>query len=83
MVEPGEGAGFGQVRLDVLGPGDPLGVGDLDRHGAVEVVVVGEVDPPEPARAEEPPDPVAPDRLGERPRPSPPSPGFSGSSRVS
>ena len=27
VVEPGDGAGLGQIRLDVLGAGDPLGVG--------------------------------------------------------
>ena len=45
VVEPGEDPGLGQVGLDVLGAGDPLGVGHLDRHRAVEVVVVGQVDP--------------------------------------
>ena len=55
-------AGLGQVRLDVLRAGDPLGVGDLDRDRAVELVVVGEVDPPESPLAQPPDHPVAADR---------------------
>ena len=65
MVEPGEDAGLGQVGLDVLGAGDSLRVGHLDRHRAVEVVVLGEVDPPEAALAEQPDHPVAADRPGD------------------
>jgi len=47
MVEPGERPGLGQVRLNVLGSGDPLGVGNLDGDGAFQLIVAGEVDPPE------------------------------------
>ena len=50
VVELGEDLGLGQVGLDVLGAGDPLGVGHLDRHRPVEVVVLGQVDRPNPPR---------------------------------
>ena len=43
------------------GAGDPLGVGHLDRHRAVELVVVGQVDPAEAALAQQPDHPVAAD----------------------
>ena len=45
----GEDAGFVQVRLDILGASDSFGVGHLDGHGAVEVIVVSQIDPSEPA----------------------------------
>jgi hypothetical protein len=52
VVEPGEGAGLRQIGCDILGAGDALRVGDLDRHGAIELVVASQVDP-----AESPPRP--------------------------
>ena len=64
MVELRERPGLGQVLLDVLRPGDPLGVGDLDGDRSVELVVAGEVDPPETALAEPPDHAVAADRRG-------------------
>jgi len=57
----GEGAGLGQIGLDVFGTGDALGMRDLDRHGTVEVVVVGEIDSPEAPLTEPPEHPVATD----------------------
>ena len=38
-----------KVCLDILGVRDSLGVGHLDRNGAVEVIVVSKIDPSEPA----------------------------------
>ena len=64
MVEPGEGAGLGQVLLNVLGTGDPLRVEDLDRHGAVKLVIAGQIDTPESPLAELPDYPVAADCAG-------------------
>ena len=52
MVQPGEDAGFVQIRLHILGARDAFGVRHLDRHRAVEVIVVGEIDPSEPALTE-------------------------------
>ena len=87
VVEPGDGACFGQVRLDVGRAGDALGVGDLDRHRTVEVVVVRQVDPPESPLAQRPDHPVSadgtrvarrgrvrPDRGRARRQPGPPGP---------
>ena len=76
MVELGQDPGLGEVSLGVLGAGDPLGVGHLDRHRAVEVIVLGEVDAAEPALAEPPDHPVAADSPGEA------SPGRSRETRV-
>jgi hypothetical protein len=39
MVEAGEDAGFVQVRLNILGLGNPLWARDFDRDGAVEIVI--------------------------------------------
>jgi hypothetical protein len=64
MVQPGEDAGLDQKDLDILGPGDPLPLRDLDGHTAVEFVVVRQEDPAEAPLAEEPHDPIAADPLG-------------------
>ena len=64
VVQAGQDAGFGQVRLDILRPGDPLRVGDLDGHRAVEVVIMGQIDAPEAALTQEPDHPVTIDLLG-------------------
>ena len=58
------GPGLGQVGLDVPGAGDPLGVGHLDRDRPVELVVMGQVDRPEPASAQPPDHPIAADGRG-------------------
>ena len=64
MVQAGEDAGFVQVRLDILGVGDSFGVRHLDRDGAVEVVVVGQIDPPNPPWPKPSEDRVTPDLRG-------------------
>ena len=46
------------------GCGDAFRVRHLDRHGAVEVVVVGKIDPSEPALTQTADDPVTPDLRG-------------------
>ncbi len=64
VVEPGEGAGLGQVGLDILATEDPIRVGHLDRHGAVEIVVLSQIDPAETAMAQESDHPVATELRG-------------------
>ena len=64
MVQPGEDAGFVQVRLHVLGGRDAFRVRHLDRHRTVQVVVVGQIDPSEPTLTQTADDPVAPDPGG-------------------
>ena len=64
MVEAGEDAGFAQVRLNILGMSDAFGVRHLDGHRTVEVFVVGQIDPSEPALTQTADDPVAPDPGG-------------------
>ena len=61
VVEVGDGAGLGQVGFGVVGPGDQMGVRHLDRHGALQLVVVGQVDEAEAALAQQPLDAVAAD----------------------
>ena len=61
MVEVGDDAGFGQVCLDILGPRDSFGAGNLDRNGAVELLVIGQEDLTEAALAQAPEDVVPPD----------------------
>ena len=48
-------------RFDILGARDSFRVGHLDGDRAVEVIVVSEIDPSEPALAEPADDPVAAD----------------------
>ena len=60
MVQLREDSGFNQKRLDILGSGDSLGVWHLDGDRAVEVVVVSQIDPSEPALTEPTDDPIAP-----------------------
>ena len=64
VVEAGDGAGFLQVRFGLVGPGHQARVRHLDRHRAVQLVVVRQVDQPEPAPAQHPLDAVAADLLG-------------------
>jgi hypothetical protein len=52
VVEVGDGAGLGQVDFGLARPGHQPAVGHLDRHRAVDLFVVGEVDQPEAALAE-------------------------------
>jgi len=49
MVECGDDARLAQIRLHIIRLDDALGVGNLDRHRAGELVVVSEIDPPEAA----------------------------------
>jgi hypothetical protein len=51
MVELGEDSGFNKERLGILRAGDAIRVWHLDRYGAVEIVVVSQIDPSEPALA--------------------------------
>ncbi len=64
VVQPGEDAGFVQVGFHILGLTDPLGVRHLDGDRSVEVIIVRQVDSPEPALTETADDPVAPDPRG-------------------
>ena len=65
MVEVGDGAGFGQVGFGIFGPGDQLAVRHLDGHGAMQLLVVGQVDQAEAALAQQPLHPVAADPCGQ------------------
>ena len=64
VVQAGQDAGFGEVRLELLGLGDAFRVRHLDGDRAVEFIVMGQIDPPEPALTEPTDDPVAPDLRG-------------------
>ncbi len=59
VVQTGQNAGLGQVRLDVFRPRNPLPVRHLDGDRAMQLVIVGQVDLPEPASAQELLRPVA------------------------
>jgi hypothetical protein len=61
MVETGEDAGFVQVRLNIIGLGDPFWSGDFDRNGSIEIVIEGEEYLSEPAPPKASSDRVAPD----------------------
>ena len=61
MVQPGEGAGLGQVRSDAHLTDDPLRVGHLDRHGAVELVILSQIDLAEATLAQQSDQPVPTD----------------------
>ena len=43
MIEIGDGAGLGEIRLGVLRVGDAFGMRHLDRHLAREIFVVGQI----------------------------------------
>ena len=60
MVQPGEDACFDKERLDVLGLSDSFRAWHLDGYGAVEVVIVSEIDSSEPALTEPTDDPITP-----------------------
>ena len=82
MIEAGDGAGFGQVRLGVLGPGDEVGVRHLDGHETPQLVVLGQVDQAEAALAKKPLDTVATDVLGVEAASSSTGAGWCGSVRA-
>src|SRR5262245_6524147 len=60
------GRGFmsSEIRLDILGTGDPFRFRNLDRNRTVEVVVLGQINPSEPALAQQSDHPVAADFEG-------------------
>jgi hypothetical protein len=60
MVQLGENAGFNEKCLGILGASDSFRVWQLDGDRAVEVVVVSEIDPSEPALTEPTDDPIPP-----------------------
>ena len=60
MVQPGEDSGFNKKRFHILGVSDSFRVWHLDGDRTVEVVVVSQIDPSEPALTEPTDDPVAP-----------------------
>ena len=69
VVEIGDRAGFGQVRLGVLRAKNERGMRHLDGDGPVQLLVVGQIDQSETALAQEPFHPVAADPfrlLGQR-----------------
>jgi hypothetical protein len=61
VVEPGGGAGLGEVDVGVLGAADQPAVRHLDGHAALELVVVGQVDAAEPAFTQQPLDAITAD----------------------
>ena len=63
VVQAGQDAGLGQVRLDIFGRRSALLVRHLDGDGAMQLLIVGQIDPPEPACTQEPLDPIATDLL--------------------
>ncbi len=63
VIETGEYTGFGQICLGFF-LGKSLSTWNLDRHGPFQLVVMSEVDPTEPAFAQDLLDAVATDLLG-------------------
>lgn len=66
MVQPGDGAGLGEVSLGVFRPGDAIRMGNLDGDRPPELLVVGKVDEAETALAQDFLDTVAADGRGQR-----------------
>ncbi len=64
MIELGESTGLGQIHLNIPKARDPLGIGHLDCHRAIEVVVMGKVNAPETSLAETPHDAIAANLVG-------------------
>ena len=64
MIELRQSTGLCQVELDIPGTRHPRRARYLDRHRTVKLVVVGQVDPAEPALAQPPEDPIPADHLG-------------------
>src|SRR5262249_54538011 len=62
VVEVGDRACFDQISLSALGTRDEVAVGYLDRHEAVQLLIVGEIDTSEATLTETLDDPVASDR---------------------
>ncbi len=59
MIEIGDGASFGQIRLGVFRILHQSGVRDFDGNVAVKFLVAGKVDSTEPASAQQPFDAIA------------------------
>ena len=70
VFELGEDLRFLEIGFQVLGRGDPLWVRHLDRHGAVELIVMSQIDSTEAALSKQPDHPIATDlsRITERER---------------
>jgi hypothetical protein len=64
MVEVGDGTGFDQIPSCILRPRHECGVGHLDRHGALQFFVVGQVHPAKGASAQNFLDAVAAEVFG-------------------
>ena len=64
MVQLGKDAGFDKKRLDILGASDSFGVRHLDGDRSVEIVIVSQIDPSEPALTQASEDRVTPDLRG-------------------
>jgi len=52
MVQVGEDSGFNEKRFQILGVSYSLEVRHLDGYRSVEVIIVGKIDPSEPALAQ-------------------------------
>jgi hypothetical protein len=65
VLEPGEGLGFSPEQLDLLLVDVGPAADDLERYGALGVLLLGLVDDPHAARAETADDAEVPDPLGQ------------------
>ena len=63
MVEIGDRAGLGQIRLGIFGLRDQPGVRHLDGDGPVQLLILGQIDEAEAPFAQHFLDPVATDPL--------------------
>ncbi len=64
VFQAGNRASFSEVHFGVFGPGQPIGVGHLDGHGAIQLFVLSQIDEAETPFTQEPLDPVAADFPG-------------------
>jgi hypothetical protein len=64
VVQSGEDSGFGEKCLNILGLPDAFGIRHLDGYLAIEVIVMGKIDPPKPTLAQASEDRVTPDLRG-------------------
>jgi hypothetical protein len=68
VIKDGERTGLGQISLNVLRAGNPLGVRNLDGHGTAQFLVACQVDAAEAAFSQHLGHPVAADALREHGR---------------